>query len=186
MVVLALAGIGAAVYWTNVFPASLKTRVERTISHQELGPSVTDGRIALDRAGWNAFLDSPLVGTGFDNFRYVAQSFDAEATFHDPHNLWIQFLAQTGLFGALAFLFVIVRWLVMMFRVQASTGSRSHRRLLCAFIAAFVGILTMSMATPQIELRQYWVLYGLGIAAAVSIPSERRKSGREINEWSLG
>ncbi len=172
MVGVGLAVVGATIYWTNVFPDTLKTRVERTLSSDQGGQTVADERIALDRAGLNAFLSSPLVGTGFDNFRYVGQFYDDAATFHDPHNLWVQFLAQTGLLGAAAFLFIILRWFVLMLHTQSRVHTKSDRQLLWAFLAAMGGLMAHSMLAPLVLQRHYWLLYGLGIVAAVELGRE--------------
>ncbi|MBA3690833.1 MAG: O-antigen ligase family protein [Actinobacteria bacterium] len=169
MVGIGIVVVGGMIYWTNLFPDTLKTRVERTISPDQGGQSVADERIALDRAGLYAFLSSPLVGTGFDNFRYVGQFYDDAATFHDPHNLWIQFLAQAGLLGAGAFLFIIVRWFVLMIRAQSRVRTKSDRQLLWAFLAAMGGLMAHSMLAPLVLQRHYWLLYGLGIVAALEL-----------------
>jgi O-antigen ligase len=193
--ILALVALVAAVYWTGLFPDTLKNRIESSIGGREQH-SVTDNRTALNRAGIRAFLESPLIGTGFDNFRHVAHVYDDDATFHDPHNLWIQFLAQTGLVGAGAFLFIIVRWFVLLARMRSTSPIRLDRELLAAFIAAMVGVMTHSMVAPLVLHRHYWLLYGLGIATAIDIvvsrgeplPASlpRKEPGRERYErlWS--
>lgn len=164
--VAVVGALAAVVYWTDLFPDALRDRVERTVNPAE-GRELADDRLALDRAGFQAFLESPLIGTGLDNFRYVAQFYDDEATFHDPHNLWLQFLAQTGIVGAAAFLFIIARWSVLMLRTQSSVAAGSRRELLWAFIAAMAGVMTHSLVAPLLLHRHFWLFYGLGLAAAV-------------------
>jgi O-antigen ligase len=182
VVVLAavLVGVGTLVYQTDLFPSTLKERIASTVD-QQAGHQVSDDRIALDRAGMRAFLQSPLVGTGFDNFRYVAQFYDDQATFHDPHNVWVQFLAQSGLLGAAAFLFIIGRWFVLMVRSQRYARTRSDRELLWAFVAAMTGLMVHSMLAPLVLQRHYWLLYGLGIAAAVVVSRERASTAAPTN-----
>lgn len=165
-VVVAVTAVGAFVYWTEIPSPTLARRVESTLGSRE-EHSVVDERVALDRSGLRAFLESPLVGTGFDNFRYVAQFYDDSATLHAPHNLWIQLLAQTGLVGAVAFLFVIARWFVLLLRTQSIVGIRSQRELLWAFIAAMTGIMVHAIAAPLVLHRHYWLLYGLGVITAI-------------------
>lgn len=168
LVAAAIVGLAVLVYRTSVFPDTLRDRVERTLDPQG-EPGIAEGRVALNRAGMQAFLDSPLIGTGLNNFRYVAQFYDDDASFHEPHNLWIQFLAQTGLVGTGAFLFIVVRWFVLLFRTRSLTVDRIDRLLLAAFIAAFAGVLAQSMVAPLVLHRHYWLLYGLGMAAAVVV-----------------
>lgn len=166
---VALVAIGVLIHSTSLFPDTLRSRIEGTLNPSDENQVVADERVALDRSGVRAFLASPLVGTGFDNFRYVAQFYDDEATFHEPHNLWIQFLAQTGIVGTGAFLFIIVRWYVLLARAQRRATDRSDRQLLWAFIAAMTGLMVHAMVAPLILQRQYWLLYGLGVATAVGV-----------------
>jgi O-antigen ligase len=167
VVIVGIGVLAAIIYGTNLFPSTLKARIEGTFSGAKVQHSVADDRVALDRAGLREFLSSPLIGTGFDNFRYVSQFYDDSATFHDPHNVWVQFLAQTGIVGAAAFLFIICRWFVFMIRTQSRLRDRSRRELLWAFIAALTGLMVHSMVAPLVLQRQYWLLYGLGISAAL-------------------
>lgn len=164
-VALAIVSLGVLVIYSPIYPSTLRERIVGSVTTSQ-DPTVTDDRVTLDRAAWRAFLASPLVGTGFDNFRYVSQVYDPEATFHDPHDLWIQFLAQTGIVGAAAFAFIIGRWFLMLFRVQRSSGALGVQGLAWAFIAAFAGVLTVGLATPVIILRHYWLLFGLAMAFA--------------------
>ena len=169
LIAVALILVGATVYWANIFPDTLQTRIERTIGPDASGQTVADDRLALDRAGLRAFVASPIVGTGFDNFRYVGQFYDDAATFHDPHNLWVQFLAQAGVFGAAAFAFIIARWFVLVLRTQSRVRVPDDVSLLWAFLAAMAGLMCHSMLAPLVLQRHYWLLYGLGIAAAVEL-----------------
>jgi O-antigen ligase len=167
VVIVGIGTLAAIIYGTNLFPSTLKARIQGTFSGAKVQHSVADDRVALDRAGLREFLASPLIGTGFDNFRYVSQFYDDSATFHDPHNVWVQFLAQTGIVGAAAFLFIICRWFLFMIRTQSSLRDRSRRELLWAFLAALTGLMVHSMVAPLVLQRQYWLLYGLGISAAL-------------------
>lgn len=171
VVILVIVGIGGFVYWTELPSPTLKKRIEAALSGSE-EDAVVEERVALDRAGLRAFVESPFIGTGFDNFSYVAQFYDDSASFHAPHNVFIQFLAQAGLLGAGAFFFIIARWFALLLRTQAATTSRSHRELIWAFIAAMTGIMTHAIAAPLILHRHYWLLYGLGIVTATHVALE--------------
>ena len=183
VVLLVVLAVGVVVTETNIFGAKLKDRIVSTFGGSE-PHAVTDERAALNRAGINEFLQNPFVGTGFDNFRYVSQFYDDAATFHDPHNLWVQFLAQTGIVGAAAFAYIIARWFVLLLRTQSFAERRSDREMLWAFIAAMIGIMAHSMLSPLVLQRHYWILYGLGISlclfVAVGEPSERSRIGARL------
>jgi O-antigen ligase len=166
------AAVGIAVILianTHLLPATLGTRVEGTLhaGSQQTGSAIVDDRVALDLAALREFETSPLIGTGFDNFRYVSQFYGDDASFHDPHDLLLQFLTQSGLVGGVAFVFLVVRWFLLLFRTQAAAELPETRAMACAFIASFIGILTVGIATPLVPQRQYWFVYGLGLAACV-------------------
>lgn len=166
---LAFVGIAAAlIMYTHLLPSTIESRIQGTLQagSQPTAPTVVDDRVALDLAALREFERSPLIGVGFDNFRYVSQFYGDDASFHDPHNLLLQFLTQSGIIGAGAFVFVIVRWFVLLIRTQSATRAPAIRAIMWAFIASIAGILTVGIATPLVLQRQYWLVYGLGLAAA--------------------
>lgn len=161
--------VGAASYaffQTPYFPPLLKGRIQGTIAEEG---SLTDDRERLASAGIRAFQSSPLVGTGLDNFRYVSTRYERAATPQAPHNIWIQFLAQIGLVGTAAFAFLILRWFAQVIRAWRRSAARSSRhQLLAAFIASMAAIMTIFLTTPIMVHRHYWLLFGLGIALALT------------------
>jgi len=172
---LVVAVIGLVSYWfyqSDFFPTTLRHRIERTLMQEA---SLTRDRTSLAEAGWLAFLDSPFIGVGFDNFRYVAGQY-VFMTHQLPHNMWLQFLAQIGLVGTLAFFALLVRWFVPMFRAQGAIEDRSQRELMWAFIASMIGIITIYMFVPLMIQRQYWLIYGLGLVLANGLREGQARS----------
>ena len=159
---------------TEYFPSTLSDRVQQTLTPED---DLVDERLRLDSAGLEAFRESPLVGTGFDNFRYEAQKYGA-ANDQAPHNMWIQFLAQIGLFGAAAFLAIMVQWIVVLVRAQAASGARWHRQLLWAFLASILSLMAIYMNTPLMIQRHYWLILGLGMALALGVPERPERPVR--------
>jgi O-antigen ligase len=164
-----------AYYHTEYFPATLKDRIERTLADDS---TLIQDRENLAVAGIREFWSSPLIGTGLDNFRYVSRRYDAAATPQAPHNLWIQFLAQVGLVGTIAFAVIIVRWFATLLREWRLGGERDRHELLGAFLASFASIMIIFMTTPIMIDRHYWLLFGLGLAL-VALPRDAWR-GEEI------
>ena len=164
--VVVIALLSYLLYQTSYFPTTLRTRIDRTL---KLEQSLVDDRGRLNIAGWLAFLDSPIIGVGLENFRYVAKEYLPIATNQPPHNIWIQFLSQIGLFGTLAFLALMIYWFLMVFKARYLTNDNSLRELLAAFIASMTAIMTIYLFLPIMDQRQYWMLYGLGLAVALSL-----------------
>ena len=150
---------------SGLFPFRLEERITRTFDSAERASLVQD-RLRLSRAGWEAFQDSPFVGTGLDNFRYVSALWADGSTLQVPHNLWIQFLAQVGIIGTLAFLVFIGKWFLELLRLNRHTLDASSHRFSWAFLASITSILTIFMTIPILNDRHYWLLLGLGLAIA--------------------
>lgn len=158
---LLIGGIGFVLYKAEYMPATLRTRIERTLNFEE---SLVDDRRRLATAGWNAFEESPFIGVGLDNFRYVAKRYLQAATNQTPHNLWIQYLAQVGLIGTVAFALILAYWYVTILQTEHRIRDPSVRQMLWALIAAMTAVITIHMFLPSLDQRQYWFLYGVGLA----------------------
>ena len=167
---------GFALYSTSYFPSVLKDRIARTLANES---SLIEDRERLAVAGMRAFRASPFVGTGLDNFRYVAARYHASATPQAPHNMWIQFLAQVGIVGTIAFAVVVGRWYLIVLRAWGGSSDRSRHELLAAFLAAVTAILTIYLTTPIMVDRHYWLLVALGLALALPAPDLDGASGME-------
>lgn len=75
-----------------------------------------DNRLIAWRAGLQAFIERPVFGWGWENFytafnahydpRLLRSGF-TETFFDRPHNVFVQFLAETGLIGIAAYIFLL-------------------------------------------------------------------------------
>lgn len=161
--------LGYVLYRSGSFPSVLRERIELSLQGEE---SLTQDRVELARAGWQAFLESPFLGVGLDNFRHVALTQAG-----DPHNMWLDLLAKVGLFGTAALFAVVAGWFLLLLRTQRATGDPAHRELLSAFLASMVAIMTIHMFIPLMIQRQYWLIYGLGLAWAFHTTAWHRAPG---------
>jgi O-antigen ligase len=170
----ALALFGLLISSTGHLPHTLEDRIERSVSSdaQDQGKLVGD-REHLANAGIRAFVDSPFLGTGLDNFRYVTVDYDQDATPQLPHNLWLQLLAQVGVFGALAVASMLLLWLRDVVRAYRQATSSIDRNLLWALTAALSGVLTILMFAPEMLDRHYWLLVSLGLAVVAGVRRHR-------------
>jgi O-antigen ligase len=172
-VAVAMIGVLAfLVLRTDYFPPSLSERVTRSFTP---GDELADDRVGLNRAGLRAFRESPLVGTGLDNFQYVAWRYDAPSN-QAPHNIWIQFLVQVGIVGTAMILVIVGGWFLLLFRAHISSRVRRTRDLLWAFLAYGASLMAIFMTAPLIVHRHYWLIFGLGIALALMLPDDRSRA----------
>jgi O-antigen ligase len=176
-VAIAMVGaLGFLILRTDYFPSTLSERIARTFTP---GDDLAEDRTGLNVAGLQAFRESPLVGTGLDNFQYVAWRYDAPSN-QAPHNIWIQFLAQVGLVGTAMILLIVGGWFLLVFRSHCASKDRETRDLLWAFLAYGASLMTIFMAAPLIVHRHYWLIFALGIALALELPNERTHVTRSI------
>ena len=131
-----------------------------------------------------AIVESPLVGVGLDNFRYVAQKYYPEATPQQPHNMWLGLMAETGVVGALAAAFLFITWFELLLRARAWTHDRDLRRLAWASITSMMAVMAIFMTIPIMLHRHYWLLYGLGLSLVGVIGSSPRDPGNPVDESS--
>lgn len=171
--------IGVGLLATGQLPDVLEQRIERSLdtTDSQAQASLVGDREHLINAGTVAFLETPLVGTGLDNFRYVAPLYDEEATAQLPHNLWLQLGVQVGAIGAAAFAVWLVLWgLDVVGTVRRAHPSDAH--LLWGLFASMAGILTIFMFAPEMLDRHYWLIAALGLAVVRGCRTSYLPGGR--------
>jgi Tol biopolymer transport system component/O-antigen ligase len=162
-VVLALL-IGAAVF----FP-QLEARFEENFGTGHFSEEVTSRYQLNDLAG-HMIDDHPLLGVGLNNFEVVMGPYENHGIIfiNNPvHNLYLLYLAETGIIGLAGLLFVGIAMYNVALRL-----ARSRDRLLggvglgVAGAMAFLFIeelLGFSLRQDQ-PLALYWILAGLAVA----------------------
>jgi O-antigen ligase len=158
-------------------PSTLEDRVNRSMTAEiDDRAHLVGDREHLARAGMLAFADSPYLGTGLDNFRYVTTNYDIEATPQLPHNLWLQLAVQVGIFGTAAMAALLVMWGADLVRA-VRTASTPDREILWSTAAAMAGILTIFMFSPEMLDRHYWLIFALGLATAAGVSQNPKPGG---------
>ncbi len=101
---------GLVLIFSQVFPQLFAGVWQRFIQF----PTAIIGRWTFFKAAWLIFLSHPWVGIGWGNFSYFYPKYQPNLDFFstDVHNIFLQFLAEGGLFSTLlAFLFLaVVLW----------------------------------------------------------------------------
>jgi len=172
----AVAAVAGALYVTGSLPTTLEDRVERSFTAEDQGTLVGD-REHLANAAVIAFVQSPYLGSGLDNFRYVTPNYDLEATPQLPHNEWLQLLVQVGVFGTIAVAALHLLWFRDLLNAY-HLAAPADRELLWALVAAMTGVLTIFMFVPEMLDRHYWLLFALGLAAAAGVRRDHEHAGR--------
>jgi len=158
-------GAGSALLATGQLPSTLEERITRSFDSTDTDAQshlVADREHLMD-AGMAAFMESPLLGTGLDNFRYVTPRYDIEASQQLPHNLWLQLLVQVGAIGTLAMAALLAVWVADVLGAMRRVHPLDAE-VLWALAAALAGILTIFLFAPEMLDRHYWLVVALGIA----------------------
>lgn len=169
--------VGLLLVRSGQLPTTLEERITRSFtSDAEDQSSLVGDREHLANAGIRAFVDSPFLGTGLDNFRYVAVDYDLDATPQNPHNVWLQLLAQIGAIGTLAVAAALLMWVRDMIRAYRHALA-PDRTLVWSLVAALSGVFTILIFAPEMVDRHYWLVFALGLALVDGV---RRHNQRQV------
>lgn len=176
--VLIIAGIIAAVVgfaavvtllpWLKQFPSL--HRYVRTVEQILSGQDFTSGRTELYILAWDAFLAHPIFGLGWDMFYSVIpesfQDLHGQNIVEDAHNIYLQFLAETGIVGT-PFLVVpmfYLYWLVCRQFSRLKDSTHQTARMFCVssfMIQSF--LLVMGLFDPTFQKIVFWCFYGIAL-----------------------
>ena len=168
---LAIGGLLAATAWFLSAPEGF----ERLTDFNDRG----NGRDELWRIAWEMFVSHPLQGVGLQNF--VPQAPDyvlhpgalqfIHLIIERPvvvHNIYLQFLAETGLVGLLLFLTLVALSLTASLRaarIYEGLGDRPFADLCRCLFLAVVALLAAGFFISSGVDYKLWALLGLGPAS---------------------
>jgi O-antigen ligase len=159
------------------------------------------GRKVFDGIALKIFAAHPMFGTGFDTYRYAMNRFQTDFRFYstDPHNLYLQMLAEGGIVAGIIFALLFVCVAVSLIRAAKSRdivaigiaagvfGLLLH--LAVDFDITYVanGLLLLAfiglLATPVVPLRhtpsallKYFMIAALAFAFVFSLPYTREQT----------
>jgi O-antigen ligase len=132
------------------------------------------GRTSEMLAGFNMFVDHPLLGVGAANYPVQYQDYAARLGLEqrtenrEAHSLYLEVAAETGLFGIVAFVGLFASLLVALQNARRRLAQRLKDQAWDSWIVslqfAIVGYLTTSLFLHGDYLRYLWLLVALGIA----------------------
>jgi O-antigen ligase len=130
------------------------------------GDATVQSRLATTQAGFNMFLDHPLLGVGF-GCSVIAWPLYAPQGMYTrgalvTHNTFIQALSETGLLGFVPFVALIGVGLYQMRKLALGTA---HTDLGAAIEVAFWGLVFCGMSGGYVLTWFPYLLLGLGAAA---------------------
>lgn len=176
-----------AVLGVAALPLLPETVYNRILSIGNTEDTSTSYRFAIYGATKNLMRDywHRGVGLGNDVMKQVFQNyptmFDGNYPIH-THNNYLQMWGETGVFGFISYLALLLYQLKSGIRAFVTTGDKRVRRMLAAAIGAFCGILVIGLAEytwfyPR-NMFTWWFLFGV-IGACVKLTRlEKREAAK--------
>ncbi len=132
------------------------------------------GRTSEALSGLLMFVDRPLLGVGINNYpnnyqKYSSQlGLDSRTTERDPHSLYIEALAETGIIGFSVFSLFLTTLMVSIHRArkklqQMNLHPKTQRGLI-ALQMSLIAFLIASIFLHGAFIRYLWLLVALGAA----------------------
>ncbi len=114
-----VAGVFALAIAVPMMPSSFWDRMTSIVEADQDKTGSREARIKIMEKGLQVFIENPLTGVGAGQFQnYDAQDSSGADKWRVTHNVWLQVSTELGLFGLLAFGFLVVRAYQASFRTQ--------------------------------------------------------------------
>jgi len=168
---IALAKIILAIALAAAIVLSLRPEILSESRLQDVDEFTSVSRLALWGAAGYMFLEHPMMGVGFGNYRSLYNDYipGAEPGQLDAHNLYLQFLGETGVIGFLAFGVMVFALARIAIRLAKNTET-PDRVIGIAMGGALVTTLTHGVVdylfnvSPQFG-GLFWLVMALGVVA---------------------
>ena len=141
-----------------------------TVEWMLKGYDITSGRTELYALAWNAFLENPLFGLGWDKFYSVIpasfQELHGQNLVEDVHNIYLQFLCETGIVGTPLLLVPMfyLYWLVCRQFARLKGSPLHSARMFCTvsfLLQSF--LLVLGLIDPTFQKIVFWCFYGIAL-----------------------
>jgi O-antigen ligase len=128
-------------------------------------------RVVIYGRAWDFFLSSPVIGVGYGNFpRLFAPSIEGGPdNVWDTHNLYLKLLSETGLFGTLSYLALVVAVWRLAKSGLAASAMALDRIVFFAVLGATATMLLHGLVDVMLDVPQFAGLLWLLFAALPAI-----------------
>lgn len=173
-------------------------RYVETIEQLLSGADITSGRGILMAMGWAGFVSKPLFGLGWGQYVQMSAQIgmcDTDGNLiEDCHNIYLQFLCETGIVGAVLLIVPIFYLLITtcrMLRAAKTMEDKLPLRFVAISFLLQIFLLTLGMYDPSFQKIVFWCFYALALmfANAALIRSGWRPTGpvsRGLNALAEG
>ena len=171
--------------WQVLVPTSVKERVQMTYdkNEQQLDDSAQD-RMTLWNDAMNLFRQNPVLGAGFDTYRWQHRV----GIYTDTHNYYLKVLVETGIVGLLLFLFVLAKAMRLGMGLFNSAKDPFLKSLGLGFALLMVCVFVVNLFGDRwlyIEVNGFlWVLLACVVRGQM-IEKESQAQAGEVKEAAL-
>jgi O-antigen ligase len=158
--ILLLVLVMAAFSWEVLLPKTVVERVTMTATPEGELESSAGSRIVLWERAFGLFESSPVFGVGLKGFALSAVG----GRYTNAHNLYIETLAEQGIFGLLFLLAVMLRALMSSWRLYRGEASDFDRGLGLGMIGCCLAVIATNIFGDRWSYFEigayYWVFWG--------------------------
>ena len=159
--------------------------LSRLLNPGDWDKATASHRTILMQEGLRMFASSPIFGVGLDNFRFH-QDFRQPGVFivqQYPHNMFVQVLAEVGLFGSVAFA-LFLGSIFYLARHTWRNRTKTELDFLCfLFFVGSVVLLFQGLMENAIFYIQtsslFWVFVGIWRGRAMELARPRPRNARD-------
>lgn len=148
-------------------------------SLQRVTSTNSTGRNTIWLVAWRMFEANPLLGTGTGNFQTAARLYLVRPGFTDSgyliitipkpaHNVYLEMLATLGVPGLILLLAVFTGWAGAALRgahIFERIGDSELDLLTRCIVLALIGYFASDFFLPDLQLKQFWLVFAMGLAA---------------------
>ena len=145
-------------------------RYVETIEQILSGADFTSGRGILVAMGWAGFVSKPIFGMGWGQYIQMSEKIGMCDTdghlIEDCHNIYLQFLCETGIVGAVLLLIPIFYLLITTTRLLKAAKTMEDKEPLRFASISFllqVFLLTLGIYDPSFQKLVFWCFYALAL-----------------------
>lgn len=144
-------------------------RYVRTIENIVNGYDFTSGRGQLFAWAMDGFRSAPVFGIGFDRYVTLVNPLLTDIEGHvisDAHNIYLQFLCETGIVGTVLIVLPLGYLFVTTCRVLCHAKKQDSRAgLPCAVVSFMIQffLLFVGLYDPTFQKIVFWCFYGVAI-----------------------
>jgi O-antigen ligase len=168
--------------WASLVPNAVRMRVDMTYGETGELDHSSEMRVALWDDALQLVKDRPLIGTGFDTYRYMGRV----GSYEDTHNFYLKVLVETGIVGAALFLWLLART----FRRGYLLSRKAQEPVIAGIGLGLAGwVIAAAVANifgdrwTYLQVQGFlWVIAGLVARAWVLHEKAQPVSSIEINE----